>query len=433
MKTNDNKTILILSIVTIALVIISLSLLLNNKIFANQHNNQPASYPIKNEIKIFMNVKKELSLEVGSELPKISDYYDNYEEQDKEEIKYYLADQEVKLEDITTIKDNKYYLKAVNEYKVVINDQDESLLKVIDLTPPTIKLQELTITEGDKYNITSFIQEYNDNSNDSEYNATYLDESKASLTKEGHYEIKLKVCDKSGNCTDGITKLTINKKPIVTTKKPTTTTTTKKYVKDVQEKVIIASEAIKYGVKKETYYTVTYKLYSDGSKVESSRTAPEQDINFTTFNGTVSQMSNEAKSLYSSQSSSRNTILEETNRFRADVDVPALTLDYDLSIIATIKAIELAYSNNFDHIRPGNKGCFTLHDEYFGQKTLGNIYNALAENLAYNSSTDLRACEQWHNSSTHYATMINPRLTKIGIGKYTLNGRTYYVQEFAGA
>ena len=40
--------------------------------------------------------------------------------------------------------------------------------------------------------------------------------------------------------------------------------------------------------------------------------------------------------------------------------------------------------------------------------------------------------EVWRNSDGHYGNMINTMFTRVGFGKYTLNGKTYWVQIFAG-
>ena len=478
-KGKNSKKWLVIGLI-ILLLVVGLGVFIGTKYFKNDLNN---AQEVEHKDKKANVLKNELILEIGSELPNVSEYYDNYQGNENEEIKYYLNDVEVSLDELVNKAGILNQLKEINEYKVVINGADETKLKVVDTTKPEVKLQELTIAEGDTYDIKSFVLEYKDNSNSDEYVITYKNSENGSLNKEGTYDIELTICDQYENCVDAATKLIISKtgssnnsnsnsnsnsttnkgttgNNSSTTTKPSTgnsstsnsgssnnskpsgstsnsgsssnsssnnsTNTPKTYVKDVTEKVITKKET-KYGTTINHYSMVTYKLYSDGSKEEKSRTAEKVEINYKTFNGKVADMKKEATNLYNGLSSSRTTILNETNKYRQEKNIPNLTLDKDLSMIATIKAIEMAYSNIFDHRRPGNKQWYTLHTEY-GYKN----YKTIAENIAYNSSTDLAACKAWRESSGHYANMINSSMTKIGIGKYTFNGRTYYVQEFAG-
>ncbi len=451
-KSENNKKRLIVGIVIFLLLVICLSVILKIIYHKEDLNTQEVEH---NEQKVNI-LKDELVLEVGSELPIVSEYYDNFQDDENKEVKYYLNDKEVTLDELKHLKD-------VNEYKVIIDGTDETKLRVVDTTKPEVKLQELTITEGDKYDIKSFVLEYKDNSNIDEYVISYKDSEDSSLNKEGTYDIELTICDQYDNCIDEATKLIINKTGSSTntnkdnnsnssnkdssnknnsnttssnnttnnnttnkTTSKTPSTTTKKYVKDVTEKVVTKKET-KYGTTITHYVNVTYKTYSDGSKVEKSRTKESLEINYKNFNGKFADMKKEAQNIYSSLNKTRTTILNETNKYRKEKNVSDLVLDKDLSMIATIKAIEMAYSNVFAHERPDGRIWYSLHDEY-GYKN----YYTIAENIAYNYTTDLDACRQWRESSGHYANMINNSMTKIGIGKYTLNGKTYYVQEFAG-
>jgi uncharacterized protein YkwD len=87
--------------------------------------------------------------------------------------------------------------------------------------------------------------------------------------------------------------------------------------------------------------------------------------------------------------------------------------------------MEMAYSGKFSHTRPDGREWSTLWTDYSGSIPGGVV---IGENLAYNYSSDEAACEGWRNSQGHYENMINPIFTKIGIGKFTFNGKTYWVQ-----
>ena len=141
-------------------------------------------------------------------------------------------------------------------------------------------------------------------------------------------------------------------------------------------------------------------------------------------------MKPEANNLYNNLSSTRDTIVTETNKYRSEQGLTGLRVDKTLSILATVRAMEMAYGNKFSHTRPNGKSWDTFWNEsgFNFSVPAGGTYG---ENLAYGYTSDLGACNGWRNSEGHYANMINPAYTKIGIGKYTLNGKTYWVQFFS--
>ena len=68
-----------------------------------------------------------------------------------------------------------------------------------------------------------------------------------------------------------------------------------------------------------------------------------------------------------------------------------------------------------------------MWDDYLGE-TPGGL--TIGENLAYGYSSDEGACQGWRDSEGHYENMINASFTKMGVGKYTFNGKTYWAQLF---
>ena len=137
-------------------------------------------------------------------------------------------------------------------------------------------------------------------------------------------------------------------------------------------------------------------------------------------------MKPEAANLWGSQSGIRNTILNSTNAYRAEVGASNLSIDYSLSVMATIRAMEMAYSNKFSHTRPSGKAWYTVWDEYPHAK--GNV---IGENLGKGYTSAEGVVKGWRNSPTHYENLVNPKFNKIGIGKYTYQGVTYWAQEFS--
>ena len=79
------------------------------------------------------------------------------------------------------------------------------------------------------------------------------------------------------------------------------------------------------------------------------------------------------------------------------------------------------------HTRPNKQDWITIVDEYTGKER----ETRMAENVAGEYDTDVEVVTEWHNSKSHNAIMLEGNFTKIGIGKYSFNGKTYWVQLFS--
>jgi len=412
-------------------------------------------------IEVVSSTKDNLVVEVGSIIPEIKEYFKNENEvDDNATIAYFLNGEEVEESELCTIQNKRCITNKINDYKVEITNNEEvynSNLLIVDTTAPEVKTQEVVITYGSKYSAKDFIKKYTDNSGSKEYNANYIDENQADLTDVGSTAIKLRVCDLSNNCTEVDSRLVIEKqktnpstespsKPTTTkpsSSKPTTTkpssgssgssssggntSTTPKTCteKDKVEKLITHQKVI-YGTQENKYVNVTYHIGKTCTKTEISRTGEKSEVVYSTFNGTVKSMKSEASSVQSSISGAKNTILNLTNGYRAEVGASALKLDNTLSILATIRCMEMAYSNTFSHTRPNGKAWYTVWEEYGLAK--GSV---IGENLGKGYSTPEGVSAGWKNSPSHYKNLVNTRFTKIGIGKYTYQGTTYWAQEFS--
>lgn len=373
-------------------------------------------------------VKDSLQIEVNSQVPKPTDYFEDSPKENLN-INYYQNEKEVE------VKTDK-----VATYDVVIsgNINYRSKLEIVDTTPPEVELKTITIYENNKYLANDFVSSYQDNSGDLSYTVYFINAEQANLTKAGTYEITLKVCDVNNVCTEKNTVLKINTKSKNDSKqeeqKPTKvespTKKENKVVDKITKNVTIKSKDIKYGVKEVTTAKITYNVYSDGTQKEIDRQDIRTKYDFSGFNGTINGMKPEANNLYNNLSSTRDTIVTETNKYRSEQGLTGLRVDKTLSILATVRAMEMAYGNKFSHTRPNGKSWDTFWNEsgFNFSVPAGGTYG---ENLAYGYTSDLGACNGWRNSEGHYANMINPAYTKIGIGKYTLNGKTYWVQFFS--
>lgn len=226
--------------------------------------------------------------------------------------------------------------------------------------------------------------------------------------------------------TTEITTLTTEKTTTtVTTKKSTTkkTTTTHDYkiVKETQ-----SEETTKYGTIIKDNYEITYKVYNDGRKEEKSRKKKKTTVDSTNYNATTSDLKDEAISVKALNKGTYNEMLSYVNGYRSEVNASPLSIDDDLNLAATIRAIEMAYSKKFSHFRPDGNMCYSIAED------LNLNVNSMGENIAYGQKTAAGVSEVWRNSDGHYGNMISTMFTRVGFGKYTLNGKTYWVQIFAG-
>ena len=197
-----------------------------------------------------------------------------------------------------------------------------------------------------------------------------------------------------------------------TTTKKQTTTLDYKIVKEIK-----TVEYTKYGTVIKENYEVSYKVYNDGRKEEKSKKKKSTNIDSTNYKATVR----------SSNRGTYNEMLSYVNKYRSEVNVSLLSMDDDLNLAATIRAIEMAYSKKFSHFRPDGNMCYSVIGD------LDISARSLGENVAYGQKTAAAVSEVWKNSTSgHYENMVNAMFTRVGFGKFTLNGKTYWVQMFAG-
>lgn len=226
--------------------------------------------------------------------------------------------------------------------------------------------------------------------------------------------------------TKSTTKATTKTTAKTTAKASNSNTTNKTIVSEVNKEDIV-SETKKYGWVARTIKSYTLVTYSDKSTEEKNVTTSTK-YDFSGFNGTTSSMLSEATSNASTYSAQVNEVLKYTNQYRAEVGLPALTLDTELTKAAMVRAIEMAYANKYSHTRPNGTECFTILRE------MNISYWIAAENIAAGYGTPQAASNGWYNSKGHYDNMTNPDVTKIGIGYINVNigsqYKTYWVQLF---
>ena len=100
----------------------------------------------------------------------------------------------------------------------------------------------------------------------------------------------------------------------------------------------------------------------------------------------------------------------DINAMRAAAGLPALTVSSSLSSIATSRATNIMATADFSHN---------------GQQTAGEILEAGAGSASV-------ACQDWQNSSGHYALITNASFTQMGIGcAFTRDGYTCWCVTFS--
>lgn len=404
------KILIITTIIAIVLLGITLFIFLEKKDIKEKESSNIQT----NEEKI--NIKENVEVEINSEVLNIKDFFENSNFSDGE-INYLENDKKIKF-------DTKY--NKIGSFKVVmkINDKNyETTLNVVDTLAPTLKLKELTITLGDKFEINSFVESCTDNSEE-DCILSYKENKK--YTKVGTYDVTIIAKDKSDNVVEETTKL------IVKNKKTTNETQTKndnktnnnkvKFVKEETESVKETKE-LKYGTILNSWHVKTYKLYSDGSK-KTVNEYTHYEVDGTNFKAKTSDMLPEAIENMNIYKDIVNDVVKYTNEFRTEVGKAPLTLDETLTKAAMVRAIEMAYSDKFSHERPDGNMCYYIMRD-FGQDIYG-----VGENIASRQRNAKEVSYAWKGSQGHYENMISASFTRIGVGVINFYGTYYWVQLF---
>lgn len=103
-------------------------------------------------------------------------------------------------------------------------------------------------------------------------------------------------------------------------------------------------------------------------------------------------------------------VLQLVNKERINAGLKRLTLDPNLRRIARIKSNDMYEKNYFDHTSPTYGSPFEMLD-YFGYK-----YKRASENIAKGQRSPEQVMESWMNSPGHRQNILDPYVTKIGIG-----------------
>jgi len=407
------KRYLIISLIILSLTISSCG----KKETEVKGNDNPQVTEQKEEELTF---KEELTIELKAELPTVKDYILSGKVEDNSSLTYRDSKEEVVNVDTSII----------GTYSVYLDKEKISTLNVVDTTAPVLKLKNITIDENKKYKVNDFVESCEDNSEE-DCSFSYAEEKMSQYTKAGTYDITVIAKDQSNNETKETVKLTIKKKATTGTTNNSQNNTNNNSTNGNNNNSNNTSNNTNTN-KNETKYPIVETSTKYGTKI--TKTTYESgnvkyDYNFKSFNGTTANMKSEASSLVSKNNNIYQEVLKFTNGYRTEKSISPLTLDTNLSVAATIRVIEIAYADKFNHTRPNNTSCFTVLSE------IGYTYFTVGENIAYGQNYSYYSPEQvtkgWRNSPGHYANMINEGFNRLGVGYYKLGNKTYYVQMFS--
>ncbi len=101
--------------------------------------------------------------------------------------------------------------------------------------------------------------------------------------------------------------------------------------------------------------------------------------------------------------------LAQTNAKRAEVGLPALRLNSDLSSAALAKGQDMLNQQYWSHRSPSGLQPWDF------MKSAGYRFSVAGENLARDFSTTDEMMQAWMRSPTHQANIVHPRYTEIGL------------------
>lgn len=125
-----------------------------------------------------------------------------------------------------------------------------------------------------------------------------------------------------------------------------------------------------------------------------------------------------------------SALVQLTNRAREEQGLSTLAVSSLLVRSSGLRAHDMAEKSYFSHVSPEGRRL-----SYF-LKTAGYAYREAGENLAMGFSDAQSAMQGWLKSPTHYANVVDPAFSEIGIGVEggMMNGKpTVFVAQHFGA
>lgn len=222
--------------------------------------------------------------------------------------------------------------------------------------------------------------------------------------------------------TTAATTIATTAKKVVTTVKKVTTTrnsvpkttkvprTTERRLYDYYTQEETYDLNLKYGVVVRRVAVVYYEKLADGTERRAKEEIVAEYYDRAFYSASYNDLLPAAKENRDTYRSKIKEVLRIVNSYRAAGGLKPLTLNEDLTIIANVRAEEIAWSGNHNHTRPNLQSCFSLMREN------GFASGLAGENIGWGYDSATSVCEAWKNSETHYENIMNPRFTETGIG-----------------
>ncbi len=120
-------------------------------------------------------------------------------------------------------------------------------------------------------------------------------------------------------------------------------------------------------------------------------------------------------------------VLRLVNVERSKRGLNELTLNTELSRVATLKSQDMINKNYFSHTSPTYGSPFDM------MKKFNISYKTAGENIAMGQKTPAQVVEAWMNSEGHRANILNANYTDLGVGvAKSSKGTIYWTQMFIG-
>ena len=120
-------------------------------------------------------------------------------------------------------------------------------------------------------------------------------------------------------------------------------------------------------------------------------------------------------------------VLDLVNTERTKRGLSPLTLDSNLSSVATKKSQDMASKHYFSHTSPTYGSPFDMMEQF------GISYRSAGENIAKGQKTPQEVVTAWMNSEGHRKNILSSNFTKLGVGiAKDSNGTIYWTQMFIG-
>lgn len=211
-----------------------------------------------------------------------------------------------------------------------------------------------------------------------------------------------------------VRKVTTTKKPIPATTEAVTETETEfteaESDADYSFRERTENVTLRYGVVVRKIIRVYYTELPDGTEAVVKEEVDTEYYDRHFYAATYDELLPAAKENRETYRDEIKEVLRIINGYRAAGGLEPLRLNEDLTVIANVRAEELAWSGVHSHTRPNLMSCFSLmRDNGFPSGYAG-------ENIGWGYETAEAVCEAWKNSETHYENIMNPQFSEVGIG-----------------